>query len=78
MIYILDSRDSFFKTWRRSLVARGGDLVENRLRKVSLEEVGRWKRVKIFRLQSTRLQREKDLETFWRILSIEFLCFVGD
>ena len=65
MIYILDSRDSFLGTWRRPSTAQRRDLVENRLREVSLEEGGRWKRVaEIVRLQSVGLEREKDLENF--------------
>ena len=40
--------------------------MENRLRKVGLEEVGRWKRIaEILRLQSAGLEREKDLEDFF-------------
>ena len=53
--------------------------MENRLRKVGLEEVGRWNRVAgIFRLQSAGLQRKKGLEDFWRLLDVGFLWFVGD
>ena len=65
MIIFLNSGVYFSQTWRRPSVARGGDLVENRLRDVCLEEVGRWKRVaRIFRLQSAGVELKKDLEEF--------------
>ena len=39
-------------------------MVENRIRKVDLEEVERWKSAGIFRLQSAGLEMEKGLEGF--------------
>ena len=40
-------------------------MVENKLKKVGLKEIRRWKRVaEIFRLQSAGLEREKDSENF--------------
>ena len=46
--------------------------MEYSLRKVGLEDVGRWKRVaNIFRLQSAGLQRKKDFEDFLEVFGCE-------
>ena len=47
-------------------------MVENRLRKVGLEEVGRWKRVtEIFRLQTAGMKIKKDLEKLLEAFAYE-------